>query len=82
MTEGSPMVDFLTSPVVLGILGTTAIVAGGYYLWNKKGAEISAILASLLSDDNEALTRSSTRMAVYGGKGYTRTSAPKPNQFS
>lgn len=54
LTEGSQLMDLFTSPVFLGILGTTAVLAGGYYLWSKKGPEISSALTALFSSDENS----------------------------
>jgi len=54
MTEGSHNVlDFFTSPVFLGVLGTTVVLAGGYYLLNKKGSDIGSALQAFFNDDNK-----------------------------
>lgn len=51
MTEVSPVMDLFSSPVFLGVLGT-AVLLGGYYLWTKKGTEITSALQSLFTDEN------------------------------
>jgi len=52
--ETTHTMDFLTSPVFLGLLGTSVILAGGYYLWtNNKGADIVEALKSFFNDDNK-----------------------------
>ncbi|CAL8069275.1 unnamed protein product [Orchesella dallaii] len=90
MTEGFPMMDFFTSPVFLGILGTTVILAGGYYLWSKKDS-VGSALSSFFGDDNQnhqqrgAFNSRPSRMASYApNSGYVKARsipAPKASQF-
>lgn len=52
LKETLTLVEIMSNPVFLGIVGGAAVLACGYLLWNKKGEEISSALASVFSSDD------------------------------
>jgi len=89
MTEPSRILEFIASPVFLGVLGTTAILAGGFYLWHNRANNMSftEALHSLLNifnnNNNKKIEASVSPVVVQpvpvtasnptGSKGYAYT---------
>jgi len=69
-TDESHTLDFFTSPVFLGLLGTSVIVAGGYYLWINKDSDFGSVLRSFFNDDNKNRYTLSPGTPVASRPGY------------
>lgn len=51
LSEGSNLMELVTSPVFLGIVGGSVALAGGYFLWKNTAPKISAALGTVFGEE-------------------------------